>query len=501
MTPLFKIPLVNHRDVDLAMSHKKFDERVKILLFPRRLRKLLQQRAFKKILFCSIFLILLNCILLDSTGFFIHFSIYITTIGAITFVNERVIFWIVQIKPAKKFVRENARLVLTLIWMLMSTLLPFPSGLIRLLITSGTVITTLGLIYTCLIPGAIAVAICSIIFITLGLSSGLSLGFIICVLFSMNTILIVWLRRSLLINIDENASIPLIQGTLLTMVTLVIVPFVTICIFLSINSFWIHSNEISKFELLQRLGDVSSLHTTRIESISDIQQWNIKGGTFPVIIKPNICTTNSAGVRLCHDLNCLIQYVEERKEIEFRQNYTSWIIQDAANGKEVVVFFFRYPYYKKGFVKSVGIRKKAKLLNISMSNGNDLQASYSTKDVNYLATPQFVQFFNDLTENFTGYTGGRFDVIIANLKLAMATGTGIHVLEGNIFPLGDIEEKAAGISMKIRAIRTMMLQIWMGFITLLGGYQSDVIVLLTNMSRLVKRYYQCHNHENLYGVP
>lgn len=179
----------------------------------------------------------------------------------------------------------------------------------------------------------------------------------------------------------------------------------------------------------------------------------------------------------------------------------SWIVQDAADGIELVVFFFHYPYYKKGFVKSVGLRDKAKSYSLSNSNGTDLEANYFTKPANHLATPKFVQFFNDITANFTRYTGGRFDVIVKDLKEATTAGTGIYVLEGNIFPLGDIEEKIDTVSMKIRAIRTMMLQLWMGFITVVGGYQSNPMTLLRNLPRLIQRYYQCHNHENLWAVP
>lgn len=237
-----------HQSMLFTMFIQKFHGKMKKLKLSYKIRILFNQK-FQKILLFSIFLVVLSCILLDSTGFLFHFFIYIIMIYATIFVHENIIVWLKQKRSVRQFVRKNSHLVLSLVWLLVSIFFPFPPGPIRVFMTSGTIIAIGRFVFSCFGPEAILVAISFTNITIIGLYYGLGIELIIGSIFFFGINAIACLRF-LWHDLTEKASLLLIHGVLLATTMLLAVSFFSGWIFLSIKSFWINSSEISKFDVL-----------------------------------------------------------------------------------------------------------------------------------------------------------------------------------------------------------------------------------------------------------
>ncbi|OQR89581.1 hypothetical protein ACHHYP_06193 [Achlya hypogyna] len=415
------------------------------------------------------------CVLLDSTSFFLHLSVYVAFVATACVGHIKVCRCAAVGRP-----------LAVLSYMALAAWWPWP-GLVRIALSTLALVGVTDVVSSALVPGTAAVTGALLAMFVLYTQASLWAGLIV------GAAALAFYHRRHPLTLQ-----PVVHGSLLATTVTVGAACFGIWVVLSMNPFWLRANEVSKFDALHYLDPDATLDATRIGSRADLQQWYAAAPRqFPYVIKPNVCTTSSAGVRLCHDVACLETYVAQREATGTRQDDTSWVIQKAATGLEAVVFFYKYPYGGRGEIKTIGLRDKSREEG---ADGNDLRANYFTSNGEHLRTDAFLEYFRNITDHFPGYSGGRFDVILESEALARE-GRGIGVVEVNIFPLGDIDEKKDTWTAKLRALRTLGLQFWMGYTTILGGYQPDPLVVVKNISRLVERYYQCQNHENLYAVP
>lgn len=276
-------------------------------------------------------------------------------------------------------------------------------------------------------------------------------------------------------------------------------------VMLSMNPFWASEPEVSKYGPLHRFPPAVSLHVHRVATVDDLEP--LKDGPWPRVIKPNVCTTSSTNVQLCRDYDCLVNYITDLKAKAGpeKAKQLSWVVQDYCHAQEAVVFYYRYPYFRHGSIKNIGIRRPA--IHTGDSNGAALQAKYFPMRYEE-GSAAMTAFFDGLADRIPGFSGGRFDVMLEAGLEAAQRGEGIRVLETNIFPLGCIEEKGSGATwwegtcQSARRLRTTLLQLWFGAYHILSGRQRSLPVIAAKVPQLVRRFELCdHNFETLWAVP
>lgn len=272
-------------------------------------------------------------------------------------------------------------------------------------------------------------------------------------------------------------------------------------VILSMNCFWTYAEEVSKYETLHRFPPSVSLHAHRVRDVSDLSKY--KRMSSPVVIKPSVCTTSSRNVQVCRSYQCLVDYVTLHKASKppAQSAKLSWVVQDFCAKEEAVVFYYRYPYMKRGAIKNIGLRRTAR------NEDGKLSANYFP--VSYVEpTPELVEFFDKMADAVPGYTGGRFDIMMESWDQAKK-GTGIYILETNVFLLDSIDEKPhhlhpfkESLSRAVRRFRTVILQFWFGIYNILAGYQRSLFVVLAKVKALHERWVLCdYNHEHFMAKP
>jgi hypothetical protein len=278
-------------------------------------------------------------------------------------------------------------------------------------------------------------------------------------------------------------------------------------VMLSMNPFWASESEVSKYGPLHRFPPAVSLHVRRVAGVADLEPFRHEPWATPLVIKPNVCTTSSENVQLCHDYDCLVSYVTDlqARAGPEKAKQLSWVVQDYCPAQEAVVFYYRYPYFRRGAIKNIGVRRPA--IHTADEQGAALQAKYFPTSYEE-GSAAMTAFFDGLADRIPGFSGGRFDVMLEGGLEAAQRGQGIRVLETNIFPLGCIEEKGSGDTwweatrQSARRLRTTLMQFWFGAYHILSGRQRSLPVLASKVPQLVRRFELCnHNHENLWAVP
>jgi len=163
-----------------------------------------------------------------------------------------------------------------------------------------------------------------------------------------------------------------------------------------------------------------------------------------------------------------------------------------------------------------------------------LHGAYTIEEAEELFTPILLSKIHDISQNVTGFHSGRIDVIAKN-DISLQKGE-IHVLEINQNAIGCISEKPCcctsyfkrGIKtpqhknikydwafpekrhwyhrtwmISFRAIRTMVMQIWIGFHNILLGRVSFLSLLIKGIPKFHEREAQCGlgNHEHYVARP
>lgn len=291
---------------------------------------------------------------------------------------------------------------------------------------------------------------------------------------------------------------------LLTLITSIVVLY---WIMLSINPFWMRANRISKYETLHRLPHDTNLRVREVSSLADLKFYKKNIKSFPVVIKPSICTTNSRNIMKCDNYKCLEDYLTKRiadGPLDDGKNgdKLAWVIQEYSPNLEGVVFYYKLPYMNSGAIKNIGIRaESAKGPSNQDSSGNTLTASYWPGRFRTDFSPEYVKYFDDLASKIPGYNGGRFDVMLPSNKLQDPRG--LAVLELNVFFLGCIDEKSPKSFLNdLRRIRTSIAQLYIGIVNIVAGYNfSNFWGILIKMPELFSRAIMCGNYEHIMAKP
>jgi hypothetical protein len=278
-------------------------------------------------------------------------------------------------------------------------------------------------------------------------------------------------------------------------------------IMLSINPFWMRAARISKYETLHRLPHDSNLRVREVSSLADLKFYKKNIKSFPVVIKPSICTTNSRNILKCDNYQCLEKYLSKRISegpLGDGQNgdQGSWVIQEFSSKIEGVVFYYKLPYMNSGAIKNIGIRDESVKGTFEKDiSGNTLTAKYWPDKFRTDFSPEYVKYFDDLASKIPGYTGGRFDVMLPSDKLQDPRG--VAILELNVFFLGCIDEKSPKSFLNdLKRLRTSIVQLYIGIVNIVAGYNfSNFWGILIKLPGLFSRAFMCGNYEHIMAKP
>lgn len=490
--------------------------------------KVFTTKNFK--LFCFLLLGILMIVLavLDSMRILFHLYVFAMITAILVLLNEAAIKsinkWALRRKTVLLDTRWKAYLALGSMFYLLSvvSLDQYSTTLFSVLWLSSLV-PLLCLPFTGVYPGTVSAVLVLVTVVATCLSIlNVTIGILLALILAIFTF---WqIKKGLsqsqqleLMKREEEVELermPRWKRSLLSVTYLVFtglsIAIIVYWIMLSMNYFWAFESEVSKYGPLHRFPKPVSLHVRRVASVADLEPFRHTPWSMPLVIKPNVCTTSSTNVQLCQDYACLSHYITELQELAGPQKASqlSWVIQDYCAAQEAVVFYYRYPYWRRGSIKNIGIRKQAThTARTADIKGDALQAKYFPV-LYYEGSAAMTAFFDSLANRIPGFSGGRFDIMLEDGLEAAQKGEGIRVLETNIFPLGCIDEKANGdtwwsaIRQSVRRYRTALLQMWFGAYNILSGRQRFFPVLLAKVPRLFRRYQLCdHNHENLWAVP
>lgn len=307
---------------------------------------------------------------------------------------------------------------------------------------------------------------------------------------------------------STSMKIEILRSAVALLITVLSALVLVYWVMLSINPFWMRADRISKFETLHRLPHDVNLGVREVSSLNDLEFYKTKlEKQFPVVIKPSICTTNSRNVQKCSDYKCLEKYLRERitngpLNDQKNGNMGAWVIQEYAPKTEGVVFYYKFPYMSKGFIKNIGIREEAEKTPGKKSTA--LKAQYWPKTFRTDFSSKYLEFFNDLASKIPGYTGGRLDIMLPDsYESDLIDPRGTTVLELNVFFLGCIQEKSPkSFWDELKTIRTSLMQIYIGIVNIVGGYNIlSFWGIAMKVPDLVSRAILCGNHEHLMAKP
>ncbi len=268
-------------------------------------------------------------------------------------------------------------------------------------------------------------------------------------------------------------------------------------VLLSINPFWMRAERISKFETLDRLPHDQNLRVREVSSLADLAYYKKRLNSFPMVIKPSICTTNSRNVMKCDNFKCLELYLKE--QLQEIPKGGAWVIQEYSKGHEGVVFYYKFPYQSGGAIKNIGIRGDA--IKDKFESGTSLTSKYWPGEFKTDFSEDYVKYFDKLAAKVPGFNGGRFDVMLPDTELKNPRG--IEVLELNVFFLGCIEEKKTkSVLDELRRLRTSIFQLYVGVVNIVAGYNYlSAFGIVLKIPELVNRTFMCQNHEHLLAKP
>ena len=290
-------------------------------------------------------------------------------------------------------------------------------------------------------------------------------------------------------------------------ITTIIGVIIIYWIVLSINPFWMRASRISKYETLHRLPHDANMRVREVSSLADLKFYKKNIKSFPVVIKPSICTTNSRNVMKCDNYKCLEKYLTKNIAEGPLGNGENgdkgaWVIQEYSTDIEGVVFYYKLPYMNNGAIKNIGVRDESLKGSVTKdASGNTLTAKYWPQVFRKDFSPDFVKYFDDLASKIPGYSGGRFDVMLTSDKLQDPRG--VAILEMNVFFLGCIEEKVTNsVWDEIKRLRTSLVQLYIGIVNIIAGYNFlSFWGISLKMPELFSRAIMCGNHEHILAKP
>lgn len=142
-----------------------------------------------------------------------------------------------------------------------------------------------------------------------------------------------------------------------------------------------------------------------------LSEINIENIHFPVIIKPNICSSNALGIYIIHNKKEYIDILHNKKI-----NINDYMVQELLEDYniELKILYEKYPWNKEG-----------KIINIFMVPTNKFNIKLEEywynmfskkKNMSSLITPKLNRIFEKLMNKIPNYYVGRFDVLVKNVE-------------------------------------------------------------------------------------
>lgn len=235
----------------------------------------------------------------------------------------------------------------------------------------------------------------------------------------------------------------------------------------SMNTFWMHPYGLTRIFPMNHLNHNIVLDAIEISSFSEVQQ-NLSSFKFPLWIKSNYCSNRMEN---CSSLECIQNFMKETPE------ESSWIIQRFEEGQEVSVFYFRFPYSKKGKIKSISLKRFD---------------AYENAD--YLINEELVAHFDSVADSIPGFNAGIFDCVMqSNLKDSF-------IQQITSIPSECMDElRDESWRKKFRLARTCALQYWIAASSIMIG-KSHLTAFVEKMPEFIKKCGKC-GQKNLFNNP
>jgi hypothetical protein len=151
--------------------------------------------------------------------------------------------------------------------------------------------------------------------------------------------------------------------------------------------------------------------------------------------------------------------------------------------QEATVFYYRYPYFSSGTVKSLGYQ-------VEVLGKTETRFVPGTVDMS--------RFFDRALEKMPELSGGRFEVVLLDGIEGAKEGKGIQIVDLETFPVGSPDEAFDSTDGVFRAalksarrIRTWLMQLWIGIYNVMAGNQINVFRLIFKIPQLVRRAHSC----------
>ena len=293
----------------------------------------------------------------------------------------------------------------------------------------------------------------------------------------------------------------------------------------STNYFWIRLlggrrglGHVSKSGTLSQLDPGINLRASRLGAVQLNNLTHIselihgRGFQFPLIAKPDECTTSSRAVDVIRNLEEARGYFVERYKAH---KETGTMLQDMyKGGKEYVVFYVRFPWEKSGRLKSIGLR--AQMVHFKTKDNGFKHAEYTISEADHLWSPSLLAKFDEISYNVSGFFSGRVD-IKASSEAALQRGE-FKVLEINFNAIGCISEKPCcctsfhtlGVQHRwyhqpwannLRLIRTMTFQILIGWVNIMTNQSNLWVFLHVGLPSFYTMSQRCGHHEMYFARP
>ena len=168
-----------------------------------------------------------------------------------------------------------------------------------------------------------------------------------------------------------------------------------------------------------------------------------------------------------------------------------------SEGFEYTIFYYRYPYFEGGNIKSIGHRPPNKKID------NHNFGTYNVIERNQLISLKLIELFDSISHSIKGgWYIGRIDLKSENQQ-TLQNGEKIGIFElsqGGV--IGDVDEKRdlATFHGLISNIRTKFLQIYIGYVNFMMGNVKLSNVISQVVIHNVAFSQICKNHEQYLGT-
>ena len=213
---------------------------------------------------------------------------------------------------------------------------------------------------------------------------------------------------------------------------------------------------------------------------------------YPFILKPNVCTKDSGGVKVIKNKKQLEKYFKKYpKKTTIYQEFI-----DADN--EIGIFYERNPLHKNGKIISIVKRDYMGGESIKPQLHKNFLFNGSANLRNDLITPELTRVINKISKKIPDYYCGRYDIRYYD-KDNLKKGKNFYILEANGTMGFDLRTKTHGyLNPKTFWIklRFILVRLWFGILNIYKRSSLNINCVKNSLTNAIK----CKDWEKLYCV-